>query len=112
MLNSLSLNKVAVIVNLSHLTSLTKLSLTECHLESIEFVRQLVNLEYLDVSGNVISSMEPVRACVQLNYLNLSRNLLWNTNELQVLQSMRHLVHFLINENEFTRSEEERINAH
>jgi Leucine-rich repeat (LRR) protein len=81
---------------LKHLTSLKKLC---CHgnneilikLDEISILRNLINIEYLDLSCNALVDVSPLKNLLNLKYLNLSDNFI---DDLSCLSEHKRIIHF------------------
>jgi len=87
---------ISQIANISHMTNLTKLQLSNNVIGKIEGLDTLVNLVWLDLSFNNIKIIENLEKLSKLQMLNLHRNLI---EDLANLDSLLRLEMFLISSN-------------
>ncbi|CAL6067335.1 Conserved_hypothetical protein [Hexamita inflata] len=75
----------------SVLTTVTKLSVVECELESILGIGQMKQLQQLDLSKNKLEDIDELQQLTNLTNLNLSFNSICNISVLQYLTSLQSL---------------------
>ncbi|CAL6009579.1 Conserved_hypothetical protein [Hexamita inflata] len=75
----------------SALTTVTKLSVVECELESIQGIGQMKQLQFLDLSKNKLKNIDELQQLTNLTNLNLSFNSICNISVLQYLISLQNL---------------------
>lgn len=76
---------------IASLPNLTKLTLVNCGLTSIESLSEATNLTYLDLNNNAIRDLYPLSGCSKLTYLDLDHNALENLSSVSALSSLQEL---------------------
>ncbi len=106
-------------------TNLVGLSLKECRLQSIDFISDIPNLKYLDLSYNKslpynsnlgcydswaeefgIRSLAPIRSCASLEKLNISYSCI---NDISPLNGMPNLKEIILKGNDWSLDDVKRI---
>ncbi|CAL6020629.1 Internalin-A_precursor [Hexamita inflata] len=77
--------------NLSSLTFLRSLNVSNLNLQAIDFISCLVNLEQLNISQNRLTSIKPVQSLIKLQVLDFSFNLVTAICPLRFLTNLSHL---------------------
>ncbi len=65
---------------LEHFKALEKLSIQNNKIDSLEFVKNMSNLKFLDISGNYVSDVSPLLSCANLEQLICGNNPTSNLN--------------------------------
>lgn len=64
-------------------SQLKELYLTDCYIDKIDFLKNSLNLEYLDLSYNIISDINSISELKNLRVLDLSNNKIFDINPLK-----------------------------